>query len=109
VKTAHASSVVGSSSTEPLLISDGILDLSENDRLISSPTGLRRNPRFQRVAREVVLDPSKAPIGLTNLLTVAIDGVLDPSAVHSPVKGVIGGVSYSPEIKTGPVPVLARS
>lgn len=89
------------------MTSDVSLDLSEDARLISSPTGLRRNPRFQRVAREVVFDPSKVPIGLTNFLTVAIDGVLDPSAVQSPVKDVIGGVSYSPESQTGHVPVLA--
>ena len=56
------------------------------------------------VAQAVVVDPLKAPMDLTNLLTVDMDRVLDP------IKGVSGGVSDPPENQTGPghVPVVSK-
>jgi len=104
----QAPSVVGPTSTEPRATSDVVIDLSEGAGLISSPSWVRRSPRFnspQAVAQEVVIDPSKAPIGLTNLLAVAADGVTDLSVVQSPVRGVSGGVTDPPENQTGPSPV----
>ena len=104
----QAPSVVGLTSPEPMVTSDIVVDRSEDAGLISSPSRVCRSPCFsspQLVAQAVVIDPSKAPIGLTNLLTVAVDGVSDPSAVKSPVKGVSGGVLDPPESQTGPGPV----